>query len=212
MIVECPRCEAKVDAKVVGEHACSDDDPIDFTCYLMECPNCHTTLLAGRYDTGDDDPPTRLWPKPEVYISLEIPEIIRNSMEEARVCFKAAAYNASTVMAGRALEGICRHFGTKKTYLGPGIRELHERGLIDSRLARWAGALQQARNLSAHASGERVSKQDAADLLAFLNAICEYVFVLTKKFEDYMRRRGQSTDVASTSSPQPADQGMDGEE
>jgi len=40
------------------------------------------------------------------------------------------------------------------------IRQLREKGVIDARLAKWAEELQHARNLSAQASGERVSKQD----------------------------------------------------
>jgi len=197
MIVECHLCEAKVDAKLVGGYTWQDDDdPDDFHLYLLECPRCHTGLVGGRYEF-EEEPLTRLWPRPEKFISYQVPENIRHSLDEAKSCFKVGAYNATTVMAGRALEGICRHFGTAKAYLGPGIRELHERGIIDSRLSRWASALQQARNLSAHASGERVSKQDAEDLLDFLNAICEYVFVLTKKFEDYIARQGEAKIVDS---------------
>lgn len=195
MIVECHLCETKVDARLIGQYTWrEDDDPCEFHAFLLECPRCHTGIVGGRYDF-EDEPLTRLWPHPEKFISHEVPENIRHSLDEARICFKAGAYNATTVMAGRALEGICRHFGTSKTYLGPGIRELHQKGIIDSRLARWAGALQQARNLSAHASSERVSKQDAEDLLDFVSAICEYVFVLTKKFENYISRKGEAKDV-----------------
>src|SRR5262249_34892443 len=96
---------------------------------------------------------------------------------------------ACTVMSGRALEGICRHFGTQKVNLGPGIKQLREKGIIDTRLGTWAEELQKARNLSAHASDEKVTKEDAQDLLDFVEAICEYVFVLTAKFDSYMARR-----------------------
>lgn len=141
MIVECYRCEAKVDAKAIATHTSEDeDDPAPFHASLLECPNCHNTLVGGRWDF-QVEPLTRLWPVPQKYVPHQIPEIIRHSLEEAETCFKAGAYNASTVMAGRALEGVCRHFGTAKTYLGPGIRELHKKGVIDARLALWAGAL-----------------------------------------------------------------------
>ncbi len=192
MIVECHQCEAAVDGKVIGEHRCRDEeDPDDFDCYLLECPRCHTTLMGGQYgfETG---PLSRLWPAPQKYLSHSIPAIVRHSLDEAHTCFKAGAFNACTVMAGRAIEGVVRHFGGDKSYLGPGIKELHAKGVIDARLAAWAGALQKARNLSAHASGERVSKEDAQDLLDFVAAICEYVFVLTQKFEGYMKRQGVS--------------------
>ncbi len=190
MIVECFRCKARVDGKVIAEHVCSDDDdPAPFTTTLLECPGCKTTLVAGKY--AYEDEASRVWPEPERYFSWEIPEEIRNSLQEAMICFKASAFNASTVMAGRALEAICRHFGTAKSLLGAGIKELREKGIIDNRLAEWAAELQKARNLSAHASGEKTSREDAEDLLQFVNAICEYVFVLTSRFERFMERKRQ---------------------
>ena len=38
----------------------------------------------------------------------------------------------------------------------------------------------------------RISKEDAKGLLDFTNAICDYVFVLTKKFEMFMQRKKES--------------------
>jgi Domain of unknown function (DUF4145) len=191
MIIECHICEAMVDAKLIAEHkSCDADDPAEFYSHLLECPQCHTTLLGGRYEFEDPgDPLTRMWPQPIRHLSISIPLATRNSLEEARLCFKARAYSACTVMSGRALEGICRHFGTQKVNLGPGIKQLREKGIIDARLGTWAEELQKARNLSAHASEEKVTKEDAQDLLDFVEAICEYVFVLTAKFDSYMARR-----------------------
>ena len=202
MIVECYRCEAKVDGRLVAEHEAFDqeDDPAPFTTYLLECPQCRNTLVAGQYVFEDDL--TRLWPKPQKFLPHEIPEEIRNSLDEASKCFNATAYNATTVMAGRALEGVCRYFGSAKSNLGAGIRELLEKGVIDQRLGTWAAELQRARNLSAHASGDRVTKQDAEDLLQFLNAICEYVFVLTKRFEQFMQRKAEVAGGAPASRAQ----------
>ncbi len=193
MIVECHVCEAKVDGTVIATHSSRDpDDPCEFRAALLECPQCKTTLLGGCY-VDLDDQPSRLWPFPEKYLSRDIPDIVRGSLEEARLCFKAGAYSACAVMAGRALEGLCRHFGAAKTLIGPGIKELRDKGVIDTRLFTWAQELQKARNLSAHASGEKVSKYDARDLLDFLEAIAEYVFVMTTQFERYLARRAKAT-------------------
>lgn len=41
----------------------------------------------------------------------------------------------------------------------------------------------------AHASDVKISKIDASDLLDFAIAICDYVYVLRNKFEDFMKRR-----------------------
>lgn len=66
---------------------------------------------------------------------------------------------------------------------------MRERNVIDARLFEWSEALQSARNAAAHATGANVSKEDARDLLDLVTAICEYVFVLTERFGEFMRRR-----------------------
>ena len=78
-------------------HSAQDeDDPAEFQAALLECPQCKTTSLTGCYPDMHDEP-SRLWPRPEKYLSSEIPLIVRNSFEEARVCFKAGAYSACLV-------------------------------------------------------------------------------------------------------------------
>jgi hypothetical protein len=109
-------------------------------------------------------------------------------MVEARKCFKAAAYTACAVMCGRAIEGICEHFGTKSKNLMGGLVELRDKGIIEGRLYKWSEALRKSRNMGAHATGERIPKEAAEDLLLFTNAICEYVFVLSKQFEQFVKR------------------------
>lgn len=193
MIVECNYCEARVDGRLIAKHISydPDTDPDSFYAYLLECPRCKSTLLAGKYKCEEGNP-TRLWPRPDTIISGSIPEIIRSSIEEATKCFKVGAYSACAVMCGRSLEGICRNYGTKQKYLGAGLRELKDNGVIDKRLYQWAEELQKARNISAHATGEKISKEDARDLLDFVNAICEYVFVLTEKFNEFTRRKNKA--------------------
>jgi hypothetical protein len=201
MIVECPYCEAVVASKIIGKHRDwnPDTDPGPFTIALVECPGCGNGLVAGftTWLNGNEsvsDKPTRLWPTPARYVDWAIPEIVRDSLEESEKCFRAGAYSACAVMCGRALEGVCRHFGSKKnTMLGKGLRELRDAQVIDGRLFDWATELQKSRNLSAHASGERVSKSDAQDLLDFTHAICEYVFVLTAKFDAFKARQEKRT-------------------
>jgi hypothetical protein len=114
---------------------------------------------------------------------------VRVSLDEAERSFRASAYLASAVMCGRALEGICRHFNTKSAYLGGGLKELLDREIIDKRLFEWSQALQRSRNAAAHASEERISKEDASDLFDFVVAIADYVFVLNERFQEFMKRQ-----------------------
>ena len=198
MIIECPYCESKVDAKVLGEHRSfdPDDDPFEFKVSLVECPVCKNTLVGGQSNVLvapkklEWDDATRLWPQPERHPDLDLPRVVAASLVEARKCYKAGAYGACAVMCGRTLEGICAEFGTKaRAPLVGGLRELLDRQIIDGRIFEWSEALREHRNIAAHASGERISKADAKDLLDFAEAICDYVFVLTRKFENFIARK-----------------------
>lgn len=191
MIIECSQCEVKVFGTIIGEHACRDEeDPDVFCVQLMECPRCKTTLVGGYYEFEQPvSEVVRLWPKQEIFTPLEIPEICRVSIIEAKLCYKARAYSATAVMCGRVLEGICKHYKTNSKNLFNGIKELREAKVIDERIYLWSEQLRHHRNIGAHASEERVDKEDAKDLLDFVIAICDYVFVLNLKFSEFMARK-----------------------
>lgn len=52
-----------------------------------------------------------------------------------------------------------------------------------------AKELKENRNLAAHASDQAFDRDDAEDLFDFAIAICEYVFVLTERFDAFKKRR-----------------------
>jgi hypothetical protein len=58
-----------------------------------------------------------------------------------------------------------------------------------SALYEWGDELRKHRNLAAHASDVHFNLADAKDLYDFSTAICEYVFVLTEKFEAFRKRQ-----------------------
>ena len=200
MIIECPYCESRVDGIVKGEHQSFDpnEDPAPFKVVLLECPVCRNALVGGtelvqvgkkQYEWSNLN---RLWPAHESYVDWDIPDIARNSLIEARICYKAKAYTAAVVMSGRTLEGVCKHYLAKTKTLADGLKKLKEKGIIDDRLFQWGEELRKHRNIGAHATGEKISKEDAKDLLDFVNAICEYVFVLTERFNKFMERKAKA--------------------
>ncbi|MEN6620458.1 MAG: DUF4145 domain-containing protein, partial [Smithella sp.] len=199
MIIECPYCESKVDGLVKGEHESYDpnEDPFPFKAVLVQCPVCNNALLGGSEliqvgpNEHDWESLVRLWPKQESHVDYDIPAIARNSLIEARICYKAKAYSASVVMSGRTLEGVCKHHSAKSTNLSAGLKELKEKGIIDERLFKWGEELRKHRNIGAHVSDTKITKADAKDLLDFVSAICEYVFVLTEKFNKFMERKSK---------------------
>jgi hypothetical protein len=92
-------------------------------------------------------------------------------------------------MCGRAIEAVCATYKTKSKLLAAGLKELRDKGIIDKRLFDWADALRVLRNIGAHATEEDISREDARDLLDFSMAICEYVFVLAEKYDDFVERQ-----------------------
>jgi hypothetical protein len=135
----------------------------------------------------------RVWPGVQTTLSKVIPSSIRDSLAEATKCLEHGGYTASVAMTGRALEAVARHFhkGGKEKHLmlGKGLEELHANKIIDERLYLWSKELHEHRNLAAHATEAFFTKDDAEDLFNFAVAICEYVFVISTKYESFVRRK-----------------------
>ena len=200
MIIECPHCEAKVDGEVKGEHGepYNPEDGLPFKVVLVRCPVCNKSLLGGSEllqtgpTTSEWSDLFRLWPEREGFIHWEIPGIARNPLVEARKCYKAKVYDACAVMTGKTLEGVCVHHNTKNRNLYSGLKELKDKGIIDERLYQWSEELRKHRNIGAHASVDKIPKEDAKDLLDFAQAFCDYVFVLNAKFNRFMERKDKA--------------------
>jgi hypothetical protein len=204
-IIECPDCESKVTANVIAIKEYSPDENYSYPhcVYFLECPACHRTIVGHSdlvqvdFDEWEYENPTRLWPEQQKILDGNIPTLVRKSIEEATKCYKAAAYSACAVMCGRSLEALCKEHGTKNWELAKGINELKDKGIIDGRLFDWSEALRDRRNIGAHANEEDISKEDAGDVLDFTIAICEYVYVLTRKYEKFRKRETKKKELKS---------------
>jgi Domain of unknown function (DUF4145) len=194
MLIECYDCKARVDAEVIAYHQQVQFDIFRTRTYLLKCPACSAAIVGETEEDARDGKTfwpdlTRVFPKPRRLLGSGIPDIARRSIDEAEKCIQAGAFLAATAMCGRALEAICRYHGTSDTYLGAGLKELRDKGIIDARLLQWGEELRDQRNRAAHATDETISAQDASDVLAFTYAIIDYVFLLTMKFEQFRKRK-----------------------
>lgn len=200
MIIECPICEAKVNAKLIAEHV---DPPSDewepYLVSLLECPSCKNTIVAGSDYEYCDGPktawssPVRLWPSPPKYFNLSIPVLVRRSLLEARKCYNAKIYPACAVMCGKVIEAICLSCKTKNQTLHGGLKELRDRKIIDGRIYKWGEELRKERNIGAHVSAEETTKDNARDVLDFAIAICDYIFVLSEKYKNFIERKAKKS-------------------
>ncbi|MEE8136534.1 MAG: DUF4145 domain-containing protein, partial [Thermodesulfobacteriota bacterium] len=73
-------------------------------------------------------------------------------------------------MSGQALEGVCVHHKTKKKTIAAGLTELKDKEIIDKRLYEWGEEIRKHRNIGAHANEDRISRDDAKDVLDFVQA------------------------------------------
>jgi hypothetical protein len=178
----------------------AEDADFHYKVVLLKCPACENPLVGKSSLDITIDPrtgegvyvflePRRVWPDPEKSYPGEIPGRVRAALEEAALCFRAKAYSACVVMVGRTLEELSLDMSAEGDALAKQLKNLRDREVIDSRLYEWAEALRHHRNLGAHASGFDASSDDAKDVLEFAEAICEYVYVLTRRFERFMKRQ-----------------------
>lgn len=228
VIIECPTCNAQVDAKVIATHEDVEEPdaalagknetvidegyPVDeeeladyrYRATLLVCVACRTPLLAYQENRGGKcwSMPRRVYP-PDLSLPAQIPPDIRDSLEEAQRCLRAEAHMAAAVMCRRAVEGLCRSFGlginaAGRTSLAAGLRGMRDRGVIDGMLLEWAEAVKVEGDASAHPDPATTTKRDATDLFDFALGICNYVFVLGVKFHRFKQRKDPGGQTVAT--------------
>ncbi len=195
MIIECPDCESKVDAKILAEHVIPPTDYYDSYKYLfLVCPLCNSAIVAGSdlvqidFNEYDWATPERRWPNPNRQFEFNVPTLVTQSLIEAEKCYKVKAYSACAVMCGRTIEAICVEESGEKS-LFKGLQELKKKKIIDEMIYDWGETLRKERNIGAHASTEKISKKDANDILDFTNAIVEYIYTLSEKYREFQKRK-----------------------
>jgi hypothetical protein len=193
--VECDRC-GSVEATVLGSQMLAGHDFEPQGTALVECPQCQQPLVAQHWYyedgispdgtiVGNWTPFKRAWPAPDRVIPHDLPDGVGESLREAQKCLGASAFIACAAMCGRALEALCRDHNANDKMLGAGLKELRTAGQIDERLYEWGRELNKKRNIAAHPDPTPISKTDAEYVFDFALAICDYVYVLTAKFERF---------------------------
>ena len=147
----------------------------------------------GNLAEGDVwDTPVSIYPSLGGRPNPDAPKAVTDSMEEARLAFRARAHTASAVMCRRTLEVICKLHGAEERALAGSLKKLKEKGDIDERLYQWADTLRLTGNAAAHYSEEVITHDDARDMLDFTNAIVDYLYSFKDKFEAFKLRRAKT--------------------
>lgn len=202
IVAECYACEQPRTLTVARIHRLPDEGPpTEYT--FAYCSNCGKPSLFYREDMGDGfdkDSYYRLYPAQERHIGYRLPEVVRQSYEEAVRCESARSWMACVVMVGRTLEAVCKEFDPGARSILKGLKSMYDKGIISQELLDWANELRVLRNLGAHATSEPINRTDAKSALDFLQAIIEILYDLRPKFEDFRRRRKLDRTVGAAAS------------
>ncbi|MEU6409398.1 DUF4145 domain-containing protein [Microbispora sp. NPDC046933] len=213
--VECPTCQQRQLATEKAEYANEYPwDPEPFTRFaITECKMCYSILVVKhQMHMGEDYSEKRsartaaqvIWPQVERTLSAAIPEAIRREHHEARSCFKVGSYTAVLVMVRRTLEGVCRDHDVTVSPLYKALEEMKRLGLIEGRLLDWAQELRVLGNEAAHFTGRPVARQDAQDSLELAEALMDYLYVFTARFNEFKKRRVASSASGDFTEPSAA--------
>lgn len=120
------------------------------------------------------------WPLSGTNSHQAVPKEIADALNEAVLCQAAHCPRAAAVMARRTLEAIATDKGgASSDILAKRLSKMAASGLLPPTLADWAKEVRLVGNTGAHADPiDTVSGADADQLLAFLQALLEYLYVL----------------------------------
>jgi Domain of unknown function (DUF4145) len=198
-ILECRTCNTRVIALEEAEYECPDDDFSIQHYGIVSCRICYNVMLIRRPEKPRllSHSAIVLWPGADRILNKAVPESLRLEHNEARRCFRSGAYTAAVVMVRRTLEGVCAEHGITVKNLVRGLEQMKREKLIDDRLFEWAQELRVLGNEGAHFTGNRVSRRDAEDAVAMAEAILDYLYVFSAKFNEFKQRRTETMQAES---------------
>jgi hypothetical protein len=149
------------------------------------CNACHKPVLV----LGDG---FRIYPTPLPSPSDPyIPDPIRDDLDEAKTCHTVSAWRACAVLARRAIQAAALHKAATGAKLADQIADLAAKGVITSDLRECADVVRWVGNDAAHPDGDKVSQQDAEDVLHLAEQFLHVVYVTPAKARALRKARGK---------------------
>jgi Domain of unknown function (DUF4145) len=197
--IYCPHCQRYTDLRV-GQHfqkGCDSSDKAT-PCIWNEngdrnpwwigiCNSCQKPVLVS--DSGNIIYPT---PRPTP-TDQNIPEVLREDLDEAKLCFSSACYRGCAVLARRVIQVACIKKGAPaKTTLVEQIKDLTMRGLITKEIEEWATVVRWIGNDAAHPDDSQpVEQEDAEDCLNLAEQFLNVIFVTPAIAQARRKARGK---------------------
>jgi hypothetical protein len=155
------------------------------TWWIGVCNNCREPVLI--LNEGDIIYPQPL-PSPT---DDKIPELIRNDLNEAKICYSVKAYRASAVMSRRAMQSACIDKGATKDKLVEQLHELAANRVITNDLKEWADVVRWVGNDAAHPDKQPVTEKDAEDILKLSEQFLHVIYVAPAIAKEQRTKRGK---------------------
>lgn len=161
----------------------TDDTPMQDTYAIIECQACWKRFVAEK----KKEEWSAVYPIPHKLTSEDIPEPIRSEFEEAHLCFAVRAYRGCLLMCQTALEASWREQRVS------GLQELKDEGIISPQLYHQAKEVRLWGNVVKHEQPmpEAVTKEDAEQLLTYLEAILNAIYIEPKRLAALAQKREQ---------------------
>lgn len=195
MIQYCPICEEVRSFQLINRHINSGIDNVPTEYSFACCEKCREPVVFIREDVGDgfeNDSYYRVYPKNERHLGFNLPNLVRQSYEDAIRCENAKIWTATVVMVGKCLEAVCKDSFPGSKTMFDGLKKMRDNGLLSEEILEWSNELRVLRNYGAHALDEKIMSIDAIESIDFLQAILEILYNLRPKFDEMKKRRASA--------------------
>jgi len=158
---------------------------------IIACQACGQHFVAQRANGGQWE---GVYPISHKAVAKEILEPMRGELEEAQLCFAVGAYRGCASMCETALEALWQEQGASR------LNDLRDKGIISQRLFEQATEVRLWANMAKHELiSQPVSRDDAEELLTYLEDIMDNVYVKPKRRAALKEKREQLEKGGETS-------------
>lgn len=191
----CPNCDKAVLAEVLARWQVNPNHGDEWETHqwtATRCQSCNVPLLfIQQTEAGMSDWPEReqAFPETDRQLPWPVPANIRNDFAEARRDMRTRAYTSAALMARRVVDAIRKEQGYPQGSLFDGLTAMKDAGVINDRLYEWADTARVVGNEGAHDTDVPVGHEDAEEVLRFIEALADYLYVFQRQYEEFKRRR-----------------------
>lgn len=197
--ITCPFCMENGNFKVAfhaEKKKANSSKKLNFD--TLKCNNCSGYVMAlwsaNDMSSGIHDYQLLPWSLRVENFPEYWPASVGNYWMQARRSLTDENWDAATIMARSALQVALRDRGAEGKNLKQEIDDLADKGILPAIMKEWSHNVRELGNESAHPQPEQIptNKEDAKDIVSFLDFLLEYLYKLPKRIEDYRARNSES--------------------